>query len=163
MIFCRYITNILSVHFLQFYSSPPPPPPAPPTNTFKCLATLLGGCWWCNFMFGQFGSSSFLFVSGGCNRLSWSVERRIRRVCCHVLPLSPTWCCRYARNYIPAAHYDIVTPDIAKQLEHLKEIQTRSTLPTWSQPRLVSLIIPTSFRPLSVILGKPGETMSRTV
>ena len=32
MIFCRYITNILSVHLLQFYSGPP---------TFKCLATLL--------------------------------------------------------------------------------------------------------------------------
>ena len=32
MIFCRYITNILSVHLLQFYSAPP---------TFKCLATLL--------------------------------------------------------------------------------------------------------------------------
>ena len=34
MIFCRYITNILSVHLLQFYSAPP---------TFKCLATLLFG------------------------------------------------------------------------------------------------------------------------
>jgi hypothetical protein len=64
----------------------------------------------------------------------------------------------YARDSIPATHYDIATPDVARQWQHLKEIADK----IYYQPNveigmLIGRNVPTAFQPLSVICGKDEE------
>ena len=64
----------------------------------------------------------------------------------------------YARDCIPATHYDIATPDVARQWQHLKEIADK----IYYQPNveigmLIGRNVPTAFQPLSVICGKDEE------
>ena len=63
----------------------------------------------------------------------------------------------YARDYIPATHYDI-TPDVARQWEHLKEIADKIYYRDIVEiGMLVGRNIPTAFQPLSVICEKDEE------
>ena len=64
----------------------------------------------------------------------------------------------YAQESIPATHYDIATPDIARQWEHLKVIADRiSHQPHIGIGMLIGRNIPTAFQPLEVIYGAADE------
>lgn len=64
----------------------------------------------------------------------------------------------YAREYIPATHYDIATPNIAKQWDHFKEIADEiHHQPDVEIGMLIGRNVPTAFQPLSVIYGKEDE------
>lgn len=64
----------------------------------------------------------------------------------------------YARDSIPATHYDIATPDVARKWVHLQEIAGK----IYCQPyikigMLIGRNVPTAFQPLSVIYGNDDE------
>ena len=65
---------------------------------------------------------------------------------------------RMLKKNIPATHHDIVTPDIARQWEHLKGIADK----IYHQPQIgISMLIgrniPTAFQPLEVICGEADK------
>ena len=68
----------------------------------------------------------------------------------------------YARDCIPATHYDIATPAVARQWEHLQEIANKIHYqPDVEIGMLIGRNIPTAFQPLSVIRGDDGEPWAK--
>ena len=64
----------------------------------------------------------------------------------------------YAQESIPATHFDIATPEVAKQWQHLKEIADKiHHQPDVEIEMLIGRNVPTAFQPISVIYGGPDE------
>lgn len=64
----------------------------------------------------------------------------------------------YSREYIPASHKDIATPDLARQWKHLSYIADK--IPHRSDVDIGLLIgqnVPAAFQPISVISGNEEE------
>ena len=64
----------------------------------------------------------------------------------------------YARDCIPATHFDIATPEVAREWQHLEEIADKIHYqPNVEIGMLIGRNVPTAFQPLSIIRGKDKE------
>ena len=64
----------------------------------------------------------------------------------------------YAQERIPATHYDVATPDIAKPWEHLRVIADKiHHQPDVEIGKLIARNVPTAFQPINVINGGADE------
>ncbi len=68
----------------------------------------------------------------------------------------------YSREYIPASHEDIATPDVARQWKHLSHIADRIPYrPDVDIGLLIGRNVPAAFQPISVIYGNKEEPWAK--